>query len=162
MLSAIALPLVLVTGTMGRTPAARVREYEAAYVSGYAETPSFARQTGLACNVCHTHYPELTATGRAFKLNGYVFRRADSLQGRRPAKSVAQPRHAVVVHAADLLHRHEESPTGNAERCRVLPRPAEPVHRRRSDAARRGIPAGHVRPAERIARSRQRRFPLCQ
>ena len=36
-------------------------------------TPAFARQTGLACNACHTHYPELTATGRAFKLNGYVF-----------------------------------------------------------------------------------------
>ena len=84
MLSAIALPLLLATGTMRRTPAARVREYEAAYISGYAETPSFARQTGLACNVCHTHYPELTATGRAFKLNGYVFRRADSLQGRSP------------------------------------------------------------------------------
>jgi hypothetical protein len=46
-------------------------------------TPSFARQTGLACSACHTHYPELTATGRAFKLNGYVYRRgSDSLQGR--------------------------------------------------------------------------------
>jgi hypothetical protein len=43
-------------------------------------TPAFARQTGLACNACHTHYPELTATGRAFKLNGYVYRRSDSLQ----------------------------------------------------------------------------------
>jgi len=46
-------------------------------------TPSFARQTGLACSACHTHYPELTPTGRAFKLNGYVYRRgSDSLQGR--------------------------------------------------------------------------------
>src|SRR5437870_2084308 len=43
-------------------------------------TPAFARQTGLACSACHTHYPELTATGRAFKLNGYVYRRSDSLQ----------------------------------------------------------------------------------
>jgi hypothetical protein len=63
----------------------RVREYEALYWMGHREiTPSFARQTGLACSVCHTHYPELTATGRAFKLNGYVYRRADSLQGRSP------------------------------------------------------------------------------
>src|ERR1700731_1346760 len=34
--------------------------------------PSFARQTGLSCNVCHSNPPELTAFGRAFKLKGYV------------------------------------------------------------------------------------------
>jgi len=80
------LSTVMALNTRGSVPgAARVRNYEAAYtISSHGMTPSFARQTGLACNVCHTHYPELTATGRAFKLNGYVFRRADSLQGRNP------------------------------------------------------------------------------
>jgi hypothetical protein len=34
--------------------------------------PSFARQTGLSCNVCHSSPPELTAFGRDFKLRGYV------------------------------------------------------------------------------------------
>ena len=34
--------------------------------------PSFARQTGLACEACHTVFPELTPFGRRFKLNGYV------------------------------------------------------------------------------------------
>lgn len=34
--------------------------------------PSFARQTGLPCEVCHTTFPELTPFGRLFKLNGYV------------------------------------------------------------------------------------------
>ncbi len=34
--------------------------------------PSFARQTGLSCNVCHSNPPELTAFGRNFKLMGYV------------------------------------------------------------------------------------------
>jgi hypothetical protein len=34
--------------------------------------PSFARQTGLSCNVCHTNAPALTAFGRDFKLRGYV------------------------------------------------------------------------------------------
>lgn len=34
--------------------------------------PSFARQTGLSCNVCHYDPPELTPFGRAFKLNGYT------------------------------------------------------------------------------------------
>jgi hypothetical protein len=33
--------------------------------------PSFARQTGLSCNVCHRNPPELTAFGRNFKLKGY-------------------------------------------------------------------------------------------
>ncbi|MHB1023137.1 MAG: hypothetical protein ACYC46_14790 [Acidobacteriaceae bacterium] len=33
--------------------------------------PSFARQTGLACNVCHYDPPELTPFGRIFKLSGY-------------------------------------------------------------------------------------------
>ena len=38
--------------------------------SSYA-VPSFARQTGMACQACHTVFPELTPFGRSFKLNGY-------------------------------------------------------------------------------------------
>src|SRR5271170_3239103 len=34
--------------------------------------PPFARQTGLACEACHTIPPELTAFGRRFKLSGYT------------------------------------------------------------------------------------------
>lgn len=34
--------------------------------------PSFKRQTGLSCNVCHRNPPELTSFGRNFKLKGYV------------------------------------------------------------------------------------------
>lgn len=37
-----------------------------------AAVPSFSRQTGLACNVCHLTPPELTEFGRLFKLNGYT------------------------------------------------------------------------------------------
>src|SRR3954464_5110790 len=33
--------------------------------------PSYARQTGYTCNVCHRNPPELTAFGRDFKLKGY-------------------------------------------------------------------------------------------
>jgi hypothetical protein len=33
--------------------------------------PSFARQTGLSCTVCHRNPPELTSFGRMFKLHGY-------------------------------------------------------------------------------------------
>jgi len=34
--------------------------------------PSYARQTGMQCGACHTVFPELTAFGRSFKLNGYT------------------------------------------------------------------------------------------
>jgi hypothetical protein len=35
--------------------------------------PSYARQTGFACEACHTVFPELTPFGRDFKLHGYLF-----------------------------------------------------------------------------------------
>jgi hypothetical protein len=34
--------------------------------------PSYSRQTGLECVVCHSNPPELTGFGRRFKLNGYT------------------------------------------------------------------------------------------
>lgn len=37
--------------------------------------PSFARQTGMSCNECHTVFPELTSFGRIFKLGGYALSR---------------------------------------------------------------------------------------
>jgi hypothetical protein len=94
----IAIVLALLAGTTrtaladGRTGTARrpdataiVRAYETWYASSAKLlTPTYARQTGLACSACHTHFPELTATGRAFKLNGYVFRRSESLEGKTP------------------------------------------------------------------------------
>jgi hypothetical protein len=41
--------------------------------------PSFKRQTGLSCFTCHTVYPELTPTGRQFKLGGYTLSKSDKL-----------------------------------------------------------------------------------
>jgi hypothetical protein len=41
--------------------------------------PVFARQTGHNCQACHISYPELTAYGREFKLNGYTFGEAQPL-----------------------------------------------------------------------------------
>lgn len=43
--------------------------------------PSFARQTGMTCAVCHrTNYPELTSFGRNFKLNGYTLAGAKQIE----------------------------------------------------------------------------------
>ncbi len=42
--------------------------------------PSFARQTGFACNTCHyQHYPALNAFGRAFKAKGFTMVGGQSL-----------------------------------------------------------------------------------
>jgi hypothetical protein len=34
--------------------------------------PSFARQTGMVCSVCHTVFLDLTPFGRSFKVRGYT------------------------------------------------------------------------------------------
>ena len=41
--------------------------------------PTYARQTGLACAACHTVFPQLTAFGRYFKLNGYTLTTAKTV-----------------------------------------------------------------------------------
>ena len=43
--------------------------------------PSYARQTGLACQACHTVFPELTPFGRSFKLNAYQIDNLPQVQG---------------------------------------------------------------------------------
>lgn len=43
--------------------------------------PSYARQTGMACEACHTVFPELTPFGRVFKLNGYVVDNLPQVEG---------------------------------------------------------------------------------
>src|SRR5215469_18431332 len=51
--------IVLPTAILGAVPFAHA-------------VPSFARQTGMACEACHTVFPELTHFGRMFKANGYT------------------------------------------------------------------------------------------
>ncbi len=40
---------------------------------------SFARQTGLTCSACHLSFPELTSTGREFKLNAFTTATEDKI-----------------------------------------------------------------------------------
>jgi hypothetical protein len=42
--------------------------------------PSFARQTGLACEACHTVFPQLTPFGRVFKASGYTLFNTSKVQ----------------------------------------------------------------------------------
>jgi hypothetical protein len=48
--------------------------------------PSYARQTGVACQGCHTVFPELTPFGRSFKLNGYQIDNLPQVQGMRSSQ----------------------------------------------------------------------------
>jgi hypothetical protein len=48
--------------------------------------PSFARQTGLSCEACHTVFPELTHFGRMFKANGYTLTSLPQVKGVTPEK----------------------------------------------------------------------------
>lgn len=50
--------------------------------------PSFARQTGMTCQACHTVFPELTPFGRLFKLNGYQIDNLRQVQGITPSKDL--------------------------------------------------------------------------
>lgn len=52
-------------------------------------TASFSRQTGMACNMCHTTFPELTAFGRDFKLNGYTLSAAHEITDKGDKKNAA-------------------------------------------------------------------------
>lgn len=58
--------------------------------------PGFERQTGLTCPACHTVYPELTAIGRRFKLNGYTW------TPKEPAVSITDDKENVEVSIAQV------------------------------------------------------------
>lgn len=67
-----------------------VRAYELSYAmsrGSYANIPSFSRHTGLACNVCHTAFPMLTAFGRQFKLNAYTLTGMQTIGPTEPTPS---------------------------------------------------------------------------
>ncbi|MDE2219946.1 MAG: cytochrome C, partial [Gammaproteobacteria bacterium] len=53
--------------------------------------PSFARQTGMACEACHTVFPELNHFGRMFKANAYT---VDNL---KPVRGVSATREELLA-----------------------------------------------------------------
>lgn len=66
--------------------------------------PSFSRQTGLACSVCHYQFPQLTPFGRLFKLNGYTLtmlptigQLGDTTAGHESLKLASVPPLAAMV-----------------------------------------------------------------
>ena len=89
----------------------------AAFATPAAAVPSYARQTGLACEACHTVFPELTPFGRRFKLNGYIInnRREINDETAESRKNLAlsffSPVSAMVV--ASYTHTAKAAPDSN-------------------------------------------------
>jgi hypothetical protein len=52
--------------------------------------PSYARQTGLACEACHTVFPQLTPFGRVFKASGYTLFNTSNVQ------DIDQLKHSIL------------------------------------------------------------------
>jgi hypothetical protein len=77
-LSKTNITLALTFGIVAATLAFSERSYA---------VPSFARQTGMACQACHTVFPELTPFGRSFKLNGYQIDNLPQVAGITSSKS---------------------------------------------------------------------------
>lgn len=48
--------------------------------------PSYARQTGMSCNLCHTAFPELTQFGRTFKASGYTLSQMKKIHSAKSGK----------------------------------------------------------------------------
>lgn len=75
--------------------------------------PSFARQTGLACDACHTVAPQLNAFGRYFKLHGYVLG-PNKLTGGSARLDISQlPPISAMVEVADTLTRKAQPGSQN-------------------------------------------------
>ena len=84
--------------------------------------PSFARQTGLSCNVCHSNPPELTAFGRNFKLKGYVLADTTATDKVGNTKDLLLSRYiplSVMIPAVEYLV--PEDTARHAEQQRGLP-----------------------------------------
>ncbi len=78
--------------------------------------PSFARQTGFPCKSCHMTPPELTALGRAFKLNGYTMVGKPTVTSKGTSKS-RRAQHPGVIPAFRVV-RYLPSPPCDPQ-CRL-------------------------------------------
>jgi hypothetical protein len=69
--------------------------------------PSFARQTGMECFICHTAFPELTPFGRHFKLSGYVISKSE--------KPYEFPPPVAGMLQLSFTHFNKDLPSGSIE-----------------------------------------------
>ncbi len=80
-----------------------------------APIPSFSRQTRLPCTACHTTFPQLTAFGRLFKLNGYTMTGIEQIRAQldtsqEPVLALDLIPPVSVMAIASGTHLSEEQP----------------------------------------------------
>ena len=133
--------------------------------------PSFARQTGMACEACHTVYPELTHFGRVFKANGYMLTNLKQVRGVSGKKeellALSQtPPLSIMVQISDTqLKRllpdvsNPAAPGPGAERHRRVSAAGRPVLRRQDRAEFRRVPSDHLLQQQR--HDRRSTIPIC-
>lgn len=61
------------------------------FISPAGAVPSFARQTDMTCEACHTVYPDLNHFGRLFKANGYT------LDNLRPVRGITATKNEMLA-----------------------------------------------------------------
>jgi hypothetical protein len=85
-----------------------------AAINTYA-VPSFARQTSMSCNVCHTVFPELTSFGRTFKMGGFTFSTASEKAPYRPPVAAMFQASATLLNDNDGILTNGIAPFDNDE-----------------------------------------------
>ncbi len=88
--------------------------------------PSYARQTGLACSVCHFQFPHLTPFGRLFKLNGFTMtglKNITSLGDSAKTLSLSPISPASVMVVTSMSHLSKPIP-GTQNNTATLPQEA--------------------------------------
>jgi len=77
--------------------------------------PSFARQTGMSCNACHTVWPDLTPFGRTFKLGGFHFSTASENAPYRPPIAAMFQASATFLKDNDGILTNGVAPFDNSD-----------------------------------------------
>ncbi len=81
--------------------------------------PSFARKHELNCSACHTAYPQLNATGREFKENGYRFLTAEEVTDILEVSDFLQLEKHVPISAVLVARPYDKKDSGD-QKLRAL------------------------------------------
>jgi len=75
--------------------------------------PSFARKHELNCSACHTAFPQLNATVRTFKENGYRFPSAENIASALEISDFLQLEKHVPVSAIFIARPYDKKDSGD-------------------------------------------------
>ena len=77
--------------------------------------PSFARQTNLPCQSCHTVFPELTPFGRSFKMHGYTMTNVTQVESENAELKINQLPPISAMLQVSATNARIETPSTNVD-----------------------------------------------